>query len=140
MEGSHADFAPPIERRLSFRDQKIAEIAISANFLKIICWNHLYLGSLYDISDHFLVQKYVEGEYLYSKYKWFFFSSLFELFPGLWTVWNKDFFSDDDDDENNINNGQDNHDKDNNDKKKDTTNMTNNMKVERLGGLSFAWF
>ena len=52
--------------------------------------------------------------------------------------WNKDFFSDYDDDANNNNNGQDNHDKDNNDKNKDTTNMTNNMKVERLGGLLFA--
>ena len=32
MEGSHADFAPHKDRRHSFREQKIAEIAISANF------------------------------------------------------------------------------------------------------------
>ena len=30
MEGSHAAFAPHIELRHSFRDQKIAQIAISA--------------------------------------------------------------------------------------------------------------
>ena len=36
MEGSHADFAPHMEWRHSFRDPKIAKIAISANFQKNI--------------------------------------------------------------------------------------------------------
>ena len=31
MEGSHADFAPHIEHRHSFKDQRIAKIAIFAN-------------------------------------------------------------------------------------------------------------
>ena len=34
IEGSNADFAPHMERRHGFRVQKIAEIAISVNFLK----------------------------------------------------------------------------------------------------------
>ena len=33
FEGSHADFAPHIEQIHSFRDQKIAQIIISAKFI-----------------------------------------------------------------------------------------------------------
>ena len=34
MEGSNADFNPHIERRHRFRDQQIAQMSISAKFLK----------------------------------------------------------------------------------------------------------
>ena len=59
MEGSHADFAPHLEWRRSFRDQKIAKIAISANLKKNL--NHLYLGSLYHQCDIFLRKKIFWG-------------------------------------------------------------------------------
>ena len=48
IKGSHADFGPHIEQRHSFRVQKIAQIPVSAKFIKRICLNHLYLRILYD--------------------------------------------------------------------------------------------
>ena len=53
MEGSNADFAPHIERRHSFRDQKIAKITIPEILCLRFCLKHLYLGSSYDLCDHF---------------------------------------------------------------------------------------
>ena len=44
MEGSHSDFAPHMEGRHSFRDQKIANIAISANFCKLFIHISYILG------------------------------------------------------------------------------------------------
>ena len=53
IERSHADFALHIEWKDSFRDQKIAQIGISAKFLIAICLSYLYLRSLYDLCDRF---------------------------------------------------------------------------------------
>ena len=51
MEGSHADFAPHMEWRKSFMDQKIARIAVFANFQQKK-FQAIYLMSFYDLCDY----------------------------------------------------------------------------------------
>ena len=56
MEGSNADFAPHFEQRHCFKDQKMAKIAISANFQTELFLTHIFVMRLYDSRDIFFLQ------------------------------------------------------------------------------------